>query len=78
VLAGSDPLPSPGQVAKVGGYGFVAEVALDAKAPFAALKGYLEGLETSPSTFGRLESLPGFIRSQVAMQVQKRRAPRTH
>jgi hypothetical protein len=78
VLAGSDPLSSPDQLAKVGGYGFVAEVDLDGQAPFAALRGYLEGLETSPRTFGRLESLPGFVRSQVAMQVQKRYRPRAH
>jgi hypothetical protein len=78
VLAGSDPLPSRGQIAKVGGYGFVAEVDLDAKTPFATLRGYLESLEISPRTFGRLESLPGFIRSQVAMQVQKRYRPRVH
>jgi hypothetical protein len=78
VLAGSDPLPSPDQLAKVGGYGFVAEVDLDANAPFAILRGYLEGLEASPRTFGRLESLPGFIRSQVAMQIQKRYRPRAY
>jgi hypothetical protein len=76
VLAGTDPLSLPGQLAKVGGYGFVAEVALDNQAPFAALRGYLEGLEASPRTFGRLETLPGFVRSQVAMQVQKRYRPR--
>jgi hypothetical protein len=78
VLAGSDPLPSPGQLAKVGGYGFVAAVDLDAQAPFAALRGYLQGLATSPQTFGRLESLPGFVRSQLAMQVRKRFRPRAH
>jgi hypothetical protein len=78
VLAGSDPLPSPDQLAKVGAYGFVADVSLGASAPFAALRGYLESLETSPRTFGRLESLPGFVRSQVAMQVQKRYRPRAH
>jgi hypothetical protein len=78
VLAGSDPLPSPGQVAKVGGYGFVAGTDLDPQAPFAALRGYLEGLRTSPETFGRLESLPGFVRSQLAMQVQKRARMRAH
>ncbi len=72
VLAGTDPLSLPGQLAKVGGFGFVAELALDREAPFAALRGYLEGLRTSPGTFGRLESLAGFLRSQVAMQVQKR------
>lgn len=72
VLAGSDPLPSPDQVARVGGYGFVAELCLDLRAPFAALRRYLEGLEASPRTFGRLEGLPGFVRSQVTMQIQKR------
>jgi hypothetical protein len=76
VLAGSDPLPSPRQIAKVAGYGFVAEVSLDAHAPFAALRSYLETLATSPRTFGRLESLPGFVRSQIAMQIQKRKRPR--
>jgi hypothetical protein len=76
VLAGTDPLSLPGQLAKVGGYGFVAEVTLDNEAPFAALRRYLEGLEASPKTFGRLETLPGFVRSQVAMQVQKRYRPR--
>jgi hypothetical protein len=76
VLAGSDPLPSPRQIAKVAGYGFVAEVSLDAHAPFAALRSYLEPLATSPRTFGRLERLPGFVRSQIAMQIQKRKRPR--
>jgi hypothetical protein len=76
VLAGSDALPSPGQLAKVAGYGFVAELTLDPQAPFATLKRYLEGLDASPEVFGRLESLPGFVRSQVAMQIQKRYRPR--
>ena len=78
MLAGSDPLPSPHQLAKVGGYGFVADVALDAAAPFAALRDYLEHLETSPRTFGRLASLPGFVRSQLAVQIQKRYRPRVN
>ena len=78
VLAGSDPLPSPDQFAKVGGYGFVAEVDLDAQAPFAVLRGYLEGLQTSPRTFGRLESLPGFVRSQLMMQGHQRNRLRAH
>ena len=78
VLAGSDPLPWPAQISRVGSYGFVAEVDLDAPAPFAALRTYLERLATSPRTFGRLESLPGFVRSQVAMQMQKRDKPKAH
>lgn len=76
VLAGSDPLPFPAQLSKVGGYGFVAELALDQEAPFAAIREYLDGLEASPKSFGQLESLSGFIRSQLAMQIQKRGRPR--
>jgi hypothetical protein len=76
VLPGSDPLPFAGQLSKVAGYGFVAEVALGHETPFATLKGYLDRLETAPRLFGRLETLPGFIRSQVAMQLQKRYRPR--
>ena len=76
VLPGSDPLPFAGQLAKVAGYGFVAEVALGRETPFATLKGCLDRLETSPRSFGRLETLPGFLRSQVAMQLQKRYRPR--
>jgi hypothetical protein len=76
VLPGSDPLPFAGQLAKVAGYGFVAEVALGREAPFATLKGWLDRLEASPRSFGRLETLPGFIRSQVAIQLQKRYRPR--
>jgi hypothetical protein len=76
VLPGSDPLPFAGQLAKVAGYGFVAEVALGCETPFATLKGYLDLLGTSPRSFGRLETLPGFVRSQVAMQLQKRYRPR--
>jgi hypothetical protein len=76
VLPGSDPLPFASQLAKVAGYGFVAEVALGCEAPFATLKTWLDRLEASPRPFGRLETLPGFIRSQVAMQMQKRYRPR--
>jgi hypothetical protein len=75
VLAGSDPLPLPHQLAKVGGYGFMAEVTLDENMPFATLRGYLESLDTSPNTFGRLESLSGFLRSQVTMQIRKHYRP---
>jgi hypothetical protein len=78
VLPGSDPLPFAEQLPKVGGYGFVAGVALGRDAPFATLKGYLDHLETSPRSFGRLETLPGFIRSQVAMQIQKRYRAQAH
>lgn len=76
VLPGSDPLPFEAQLAKVAGYGFVADVALDQHHPFAALRSTIDRHDGALRPFGRLETVAGFIRSQVAMQIRKRRRPR--
>lgn len=76
VLPGSDPLSFPGQVSKVAGYGFVAEAPLDEATPLAALGRYLAKAGPALRRFGRLETLPGFLRAQVAMQLRKRRRQR--
>ena len=75
VLPGSDPLPFAAQLTKVAGYGFMADAALDQTTPFATLRGYIDHHRASLKRFGRLESLAGFLRSQIAMQIQKRRGP---
>jgi hypothetical protein len=72
VLPGSDPLPFRDQVARVGSYGFVAKAGLDATTPFAALRCCLDGLAESPQIFGKLSTLPDFVRCQIAMQMHKR------
>ncbi len=72
VLPGSDPLPFVDQVRKVAGYGFVLDGALDRDRPAAGLKALIAGLAASPRPYGRLESLPGFVRSQIKMQIVKR------
>ncbi len=75
VLPGSDPLPFAAQLAKVAGYGFIADVALDQANPFATLRGAIDRHDGRLRSFGRLETVTGFIRAQVAMQIQKRRRP---
>jgi hypothetical protein len=72
VLPGSDPLPLPAEVSKPGRYGFVAEVNLDRRGPFAPLKQWLDAQTTSPRPYGRLERPLVFVGHQIAMQVRKR------
>lgn len=76
VLPGSDPLPFPGQVGKVGGYGFVLRGDFAPDRPAASVKLILAGLNQSPPAFGRRESLPGFVRAQLGMQWRVRRGIR--
>ena len=68
VLPGSDPLPFPNQVCKVGGYGFALRGAFSPDRPAASVKRILAGLTRSPEPFGRRESVPGFLRAQIGMQ----------
>jgi hypothetical protein len=71
VLPGSDPLPFPGESAKVGRYGFVLDCELDLDRPAASLRRTVRELKESPRTFGRLESLPRFVHRQVSMQLRR-------
>ena len=71
VLPGSDPLPFPAQVRTVGRFGFALRGAWDATRPAESVKRLLAELSSQPRTFGRRESLAGFARSQVGMQLRK-------
>ena len=71
VLAGTDPLPLPGEARKPGRFGFFAEGALDPDHPWKALAAKLRGLMQSPETYGALETLPRLIGQQVRMQIRK-------
>jgi hypothetical protein len=76
VLPGSDPLPLPGEEARVGSYGFAADVPLDARRPAAALLALLAsgGFELVP--FGRRAALPRFIGQQLKLKLAQTLAPR--
>ncbi|RPI64462.1 MAG: hypothetical protein EHM50_00610 [Lysobacterales bacterium] len=67
VLPGSDPLPLPGEEARVGGYGFAVDVALDPLRPTAALLAVLRS--GAPfAAFGRRERLVRFVGNQLALR----------
>lgn len=74
VLPGSDPLPLAGQDRKVGRCGFRLPAALDPQRPAASVLEGMRGCREQPQTFGRYESLAGFARQQLAMQMRKRGA----
>lgn len=72
VLPGSDPLPFPEQATRAGRVGFVVECSPAEDRPWPALPAALDaGVPVRP--FGRYETLPRFVRSQLAMQLLKRR-----
>jgi len=71
VLPGTDPLPFPGEIGKVGRYGFVAELEFDRTRPFASLRRWLERQQTSPRTYGRLEGLWTFLDRQMRLHSKR-------
>lgn len=72
VLPGTDPLPFPGQAARVGRFGMVLDGGIDKAKPTTSIKTRLEASETQPATYGRAERLFTFLGLQVGMQFHKR------
>ncbi len=72
VLPGSDPLPFKSQARNAGRYGFVLEGSVDMRTPAATIRQKLLEQRLQPRRYGRLESLPNFVRSQVRMQLLNR------
>jgi SAM-dependent methyltransferase len=70
VLPGSDPLPRTGEIERIGRYGFVLHLPLDFHRPALALKTHLDALERQPATFGRLQSPPRFLASQLSLRLR--------
>jgi len=71
VLPGSDPLPLPGEEARVGAYGFAVDAALDPLRPAAALLALLESGSVF-TAFGRREPLARFVGNQLALKLKGR------
>jgi len=72
-LPGTDPLPFPHDVTKVGRMGFRIRIPLDRTRPAASLLGVLRQPSTLPERFAVLESPLRFVRNQIGMQLRKRR-----
>jgi hypothetical protein len=67
-LPGSDPLPLPGEDARVGSYGYVIPVVPDLHRPFAQIRDATARFAAQPRLFGRRASLPHFVRAQVSLR----------
>lgn len=73
VLPGTDPLPLPGEEARVGSYGCAIDVPLDGLRPAAALLALL-GSGTAFTAFGRRTPLTRFVGRQLALKWKSRTA----
>lgn len=71
VLAGSDPLPLPGQERRVGAYGSLVVEGFDSGSPGPSIRRALLGLQGQPRVFGARESLIPFVLTQCGMQLRK-------
>jgi hypothetical protein len=72
-LPGTDPLPFPHDVTKVGRMGFRVHLDLDHDRPAASLISALRQPSTALERFAVLESPLRFVRNQIGMQLRKRR-----
>jgi len=70
-LSGSDPLPFPEEVQRVGSFGVVLNGALDLDRPAEDLKRMLLDPTTTFRQFGRRETPGRFVRNQLKMQYRK-------
>ncbi len=71
-LAGSDPLPFPGQENKVGSFGVRLSGRIDPLRPFSSLRTLLQNPELRLHPFGRTERLYPFLKHQLWMQFSKK------
>ena len=74
ILPGSDPLPFPSQLRKVGAYGFALEAKIDYNKPTECLNSALCRNRKQPPTYGQLERLGSFCNAQVQGQIRKLRS----
>jgi hypothetical protein len=77
VLAGSDPLPLPGQVSRVGSYGFLLDAAWETSMPATGIVGAISALRVSPPVYGQLSSIQSMVRAQLDLRWRRRRAANT-
>lgn len=73
VLPGSDALPFPSELQKVGSFGFTLQEELDLRRPGEALKRILKKHGAAPVPFGSHESISRFARNQMALRIWKHR-----
>ena len=71
ILPGTDPFPFRWDTRRAGTFGIEWRGALDQARPFKSLESIIWDSEQSGEAFGRLVTLPSFIRNQVAIQLRR-------
>jgi hypothetical protein len=74
ILPGSDPLPFPQEARRPMSYGFVSAFNFDESNPWESIKRSLLAEGFKFEKFGDLTSPLAFIRTQIAMQIKKRKS----
>ncbi|MBA3562407.1 MAG: hypothetical protein H0W33_00055 [Gammaproteobacteria bacterium] len=72
ILPGSDPLPLPREVERIGSFGCALEAELGDARPSADLKRALRDRSIAWRPFGRLETSARFVRNQIGLRTGKR------
>jgi hypothetical protein len=68
VLSGSDPLPFPSEMRKIGRFGIKLPGSIDPEYPFRELKKLLQDPMARPQTYGSLENPVRFFFNQLRMK----------
>lgn len=74
VLPGSDPLPFPDEANRPMSYGFILRANINESIPWESIKETLLNTNLKIEKFGRLTTPISFIKTQIAMQIRKRKA----
>ncbi|MEM9907111.1 MAG: hypothetical protein AAF921_19010, partial [Cyanobacteria bacterium P01_D01_bin.44] len=77
ILPGTDPLPLASEGSRPGSFGLVCPERLNPEKPGEHLKSMLLNPEVSWQTYGRLEKPWRFVRNQIALRVQPKKAAST-
>ncbi len=76
-LPGTDPLPFPDEVGRVGSFGAAFRGIVDPARPGASVVAALRDPSTALTPYGGLETPIRFVRHQIGMQIRKRRRKRS-
>jgi hypothetical protein len=75
ILAGTDPLPFPGQQRRVGKYGSILRGRFNTDRAGVSIRSLLQDGRTVPDTYGARERPMAFLTNQLRMQAKKRTVP---
>lgn len=73
ILPGTDPLPLPREVARVGSFGFILQGPISTSQPAQDLRGLLRDPHLNIRAYGRLQRPYDFLRNQIDIRIARGR-----